>query len=413
MTGTVPENPSASLLPLAPAAHPQAPSSRSAGPAVGAVLLACMTPAILASTLIAPVQPAIAAAFADTPGVAAMVPALVTVPGLVVGLLAPFVGGAIDRFGRLPLLVGALIAYALVGMLPLWLDSLPLILASRAVVGVAEGVIVTCAVALTADHFHGPSRDRMFGGQTVVTATASIVFLAVGGALGASNWRIPFWIYLAGLVLAALVALVVPEPRRGDRAQARSPLTPLPRSRVARFCAVTFVMGMIYVTPVVELSFRLTEVGVTSTATIGLISALAAVGTAAAGLSFGTLSRLGTSRLLTVGAIPAGVGIASMGLFSSPTLITIGAMVGSAGCGTLLPTVLSWISAGLHQDQHGRGIGWFTTAFAFGQFATPLGGIAIAGVLGGLSGVLVAVGVLALLLAVVGPRITARAVQPA
>jgi hypothetical protein len=47
--------------------------------------------------------------------------------GPMIGLLAPFAGRLVDRLGRLRILTGALVVYAVFGTAPLWLPSLPLI----------------------------------------------------------------------------------------------------------------------------------------------------------------------------------------------------------------------------------------------------------------------------------------------
>jgi len=62
---------------------------------------------------------------------------------------------------------------------------LPLIVASRVLVGLTEAAIMTCCTTLLADYFHGPRRERYFGLQVVYTTVAATVFFAVGGLSGA------------------------------------------------------------------------------------------------------------------------------------------------------------------------------------------------------------------------------------
>src|SRR4051812_10348552 len=206
-------------------------TGRPAGRAQALVLLFSSCLAVLGAVLLAPVLPHIEDAFAGTAGVKALTPIVLTAPALVIGLTAMFAGRIVDRLGRKRLLVAALVAYAFVGTAPLWLPSLPLIVASRVLVGLTEAAIMTCCTTLLADYFHGSQRERYFGLQVVFTTVAATIFFGVGGALGAQNWRAPFWLYAVSLPLAFLAARYVWQP--APRAQAATKLPPLPWRRLA------------------------------------------------------------------------------------------------------------------------------------------------------------------------------------
>ncbi|MDP9458685.1 MAG: MFS transporter [Actinomycetota bacterium] len=166
--------------------------------------------------------PRIQDAFADTPGVEALTPVVLTAPALVIGLTAMIAGRIVDRVGRKRLLVAALVVYAFVGTAPLWLPSLQLIVASRVLLGLTEAAIMTCCTTLLADYFHGSRRERYFGLQVVYTTVSATVFFGVGGALGAQDWRTPFWLCAVSLPLALLAARYIWQPAPGPR-RTRSP----------------------------------------------------------------------------------------------------------------------------------------------------------------------------------------------
>src|SRR3954463_11055610 len=202
-------------------------TGRPAGRAQALVLLFSSCLAVLGAVLLAPVLPSIEDAFAGTPGVEALTPIVLTAPALVIGLTATFAGRIVDRLGRKRLLVGALVVYAIVGTAPLWLPSLELIVVSRVLVGLTEAAITTCCTTLLADYFHGSQRERYFGLQVVFTTVAATIFFGVGGALGAQNWRTPFWLYLVSLPLALAAAKLIwsPAPQRSGSA-AKLPALP-------------------------------------------------------------------------------------------------------------------------------------------------------------------------------------------
>src|SRR3954449_8661149 len=269
-------------------------TGRPAGRAQALVLLLSSCLAVLGAVLLAPVLPHIEDAFADTAGVKALTPIVLTAPALVIGLTAPFAGRIVDRLGRKRLLVSALLVYAVVGTAPLWLPSLELIVVSRVLVGLTEAAIMTCCTTLLADYFHGSQRERYFGLQVVFTTVAATIFFGVGGALGAQNWRTPFWLYAVSLPLAVAAARLVWQPAPRAQASARTEkLVPLPWRTLRTPVLVTLLGGLVFYVLIVELSFKLDDIGVDSSATIGAASAIASLGTAVAGVLFGGLAERG------------------------------------------------------------------------------------------------------------------------
>ena len=210
-----------------------------------------------------------------------------TAPALVIGLTAMVAGRIVDRIGRTRLLVGSLVAYAVVGTAPLWLDSLQLIVASRVLVGLTEAATMTCCTTLLADYFAGSQRERSFGLQVVFTTAAATHFSALGGALGSVDWRTPFWLYAVSLPLAAAAARYVWQPAEAARTEK---LPRLPWAQLALPAVVTLVGGLVFSVLIVELSFTLDAIGVESTGTLGAVSPL---GTAVGAFLFGRVARLG------------------------------------------------------------------------------------------------------------------------
>jgi len=371
-------------------------TGRPAGAAQAVVLLLASCLAVLGAVLLAPVLPRIQEAFAGTPSVDALTPMVLTVPALVIGLTATIAGRVVDRLGRKRLLVGALVVYAFVGTAPLWLPSLPLIVASRVLVGITEAAIMTCCTTLLADYFHGSRREKYFGLQTVYTTVSATVFFALGGLLGASGWRTPFWLYAVSLPLAFAAARLIWQPPQ----RVREKLPPLPWRDFLVPVAVTLAGGLVFYVLIVELSYVLDGIGVTSTATIGLVSAIGSLATAVAAYLFAHVARLGPAVTVPAAFGLAGLGILGLALAPSVPIAILGAVVAGLGNGLMLPALLTWALGNLTFAQRGRGTGIWTSAMFVGQFVCPLAILALAGATHGLSSALLIVSVAALLLAV-------------
>jgi MFS family permease len=379
---------------------PPAPiTERRAGLAQLILLLAGSCMSVLGAVLIAPVLPQMTAHFAGVAGVDVLVPIVLTVPALVIGLAAPFAGFIVDKVDRKRLLIGAMVAYAVFGTAPLYLGSLGAIIGSRVLVGVCEAAIMTCCTTLIGDYWSGARRARYLGLQTLVAALSATVFLGVGGALGTAGWRTPFWLYTVALVLAVPMAVALWQPTghpAGHLTDNRH-LERVPWRQLLGPCLVTIVGGIIFYALIVQLSFVLTGVDITSTATIGGISAIMSLATAVGSGSFAKLSRYTPRTLLPIAFGLSALGLAVVFATRAVPVITVGAVLTGFGTGLLLPVLLTWAVNRLHFAQRGRGTGLWTGTLFVGQFTSPL---IVAAVGAGVGGLQPALGVLAIVAAV-------------
>jgi MFS family permease len=385
-------------------------TTRQAGPAQFGLLLAGSCLSILGAVLIAPVLPKIQDHFAGTAGVDVLAPIVLTVPALLIGLTAPFAGFVIDALDRKRLLIVALLGYALAGTAPLYLDSLGAVIASRAAVGLCEAAIMTCCTTLIADYWSGPQRSRYLALQTLVATLAATVFLALGGALGAAGWRTPFWLYLVALGLVLPMSRLLWQPAAVPRGERRLP--PLPWRQLLVPCLVTLTGGIVFYALIVQLSFVLDDLGVTSSAAIGGVSAAMSLATAAGSASFAKLSRQRPRTLLPIAFGLAAVGLAVVFAAGTVAVVTVGAVITGAGTGLLLPVLLTWATNRLRFEQRGRGTGLWTGFLFVGEFASPLLVAGFGAAAGGLQAGLGLLAVVAAALAVVTLLIVPRTAAP-
>ncbi|MFE0474804.1 MFS transporter [Streptomyces sp. NPDC058947] len=361
---------------------------------------------ILGAVLIAPVLPKMQDHFASVPGAKALVPLALTVPALALALLAPFAGVIVDRVGRKRLLVVATLLYAVFGTAPLWLDSLGGIIASRALVGVAEAAIMTACTTLIGDYYSGRQRVKYLALQTMCASASATVFFVLGGAAGSAGWRMPFWVYTVSLVLAPLMATALPDPAAradGDEVPAAAPAEAearrsFPWRQSAGICALTFFGAMVFYTVPVEMSYLLDDLGVENTGVIGLATAIASAATVGGAVTFARLKRSPDPMLPVVLAVCA-VGFGVMFLAGNAPLLVIGAIVNCVGTGMLLPALLTSAMSRLSFEDRGRGTGLWTAAFFGGEFLCPLVLLAGEAAVGSLAGAVGALGLAAALVA--------------
>ena len=345
--------------------------------AQGLLLCVIATLSVAASLLIAPVLPKIIAAFPEDPNVQTKVILTLTVPALVVALTSPFAGRLTEVCGRKIVLLWSLVLYVFCGLAPFFIGDLDMIIASRIGVGLAEAGFMTASTTLIGDYFHGARRETWLVVQTSTASISSVVLAIIGGAMGDMGWRWPFLIYATPVVLIPLLMFMIREPAKGGHEPAASGfpwLRLLPLYVVALFAAILF-----FIVPV-QTAFVMSANGMTSSARIGLTTAMAGLAVGLGGLIFKRLNRHMTflQTLLPAMALIAG----GLWLFVSSgaySRILVGSLIASVGCGIILPAVLTNIMSHLSFEQRGRGTGGWQTAFFLGNFASPVLVLALTG----------------------------------
>ena len=119
------------------------------------------------------------------------------------------VGGSLgDQFGRRRMFVIGLIGFGATSALCAISPSVELLIAARALQGIAGALLVPGSLAIVAATFEGEARGKAVGTWTAWTGIATVIGPAGGGALiGLISWRAIFWVNLP--LIAATVALTM------------------------------------------------------------------------------------------------------------------------------------------------------------------------------------------------------------
>ena len=173
----------------------------------------------LALGLIIPVLPKLIESFVDndTASAARIFGLFGTAWALMQFFFSPILGALSDRFGRRPVVLlsnlGTALDYVLMAVAP----SLVWLFIGRVISGITTASIST-AFAYIADITAPEKRAAVFGKIGVAFGAGFILGPALGGLLGDSDPRLPFWV-AAGLSFANTLYgwLILPESLAGDR----------------------------------------------------------------------------------------------------------------------------------------------------------------------------------------------------
>ena len=331
---------------------------------------------VMAGATISPALPQIQQFFQNEPNSEFWVKLLLTLPALFTAIGAPFAGMIIDRFGRKPLLIGAVTLYGLAGGSGCILSSLTGLLIGRAFLGLAVGAIMTTSIALIADYYQGPKRNQIMGTQAAFMGYGGVVFLTLGGFLADIGWRIPFLIYLSAFAILPLVIFCLTEPNvESDRNSilAEDVEAKLPVGTIALIYTLTFLtMVAFYMIPV-QLPFYLKSLGQVSNAQTGIAIAASTLASAIVSMRYGSIkTHLSFPGVLICLYLLMGLGYVTISLAKSYPVVVMGLIFAGSGLGLLLPNMNVWLNAKTPIASRGRVLGGLTTCMFLGQFCSPI-----------------------------------------
>jgi MFS family permease len=329
---------------------------------------------IMAGATIAPSLPQIQQVFIAEPQSEILTKLILTVPALFIAVCAPPAGLFIDRFGRMKLMRAALIGYGLSGTAVLFLQDIYLILASRALLGVAVAGVMTTTITLIADYFSGMERDEFMGLQGAFVALGGVIFITGGGLLADIGWRYPFAIYASAFIILPAAYFYLYEPRVKRRS---APDDDIREDNYQKSLVVliylTALLGMMlfYIIPL-QIPFYIKEqTGVGNTLT-GIAIACSTLSSAVVSLNYKRIkARWGFPMIYFFSFLFLGIGYLIIFQASGYLGILSGLLTGGIGMGVLIPNSNVWIVTLSPESMRGRIVGGLTTAVFIGQFISP------------------------------------------
>ena len=294
---------------------------------------------------------------------------MLTLPSFVIAILAPILGHIIFRFGKKRSAIIALIVFAISGSTGLYLDSLELLLASRAVFGVCVATLMIVSTSLVGDYFKEQSRHKFMGYQSAFTAVGGVVFVIGGGFLSDISWRYSFGIYLIGFLLLPLAITQLKEVKidtiKDDEVQVSS--------RIYFIYILAFCYMLIFFILPTQIPFLLIEEFGASGKFAGSVIGTAFLANAFGAITFSKLkARYSYSTIFLIATFIIAMGFTGVGLVQELHLFYFTAPLLGFGGGIMLTNLTAWMLSKTTLKKRVKTSGYFTSALFFGQFSSPL-----------------------------------------
>lgn len=109
-----------------------------------------------------------------------------------------------------PMIVGGLLLLSVSGMVPVFVQEYPVVLASRIFLGIGIGLINAKAISIFSEYYEGREKAVLLGYRGSAEVLGSAVMTLVAGKLVLIRWNLAFWVYALGFVIVLLYLVWVP-----------------------------------------------------------------------------------------------------------------------------------------------------------------------------------------------------------
>lgn len=323
---------------------------------------------VMAGAAISPALGVIAEYFAEASQTT--IKLILTAPALTIIPFTFITSFLTSKLRKKTIVLIGLATYLIGGIAPQFMMSIESIIFFRLVLGASVGILMPLSESLIYDYFVGDERTQMMGFNQAFSNLGGIVTMLIAGWLASYGWRLPFNVYLLGVVIFILVFYFLPE---GE------PVKVPPTTEKSRIPGVVYgyalAMGLLmlaYYSVATNMALFLEETGMGGPVLAGTIVSAAAAGGVITSLFLVKFMKFFKKHFIPLNLLIMGGAFYLLANAASIGVVMLGAALVGLAQGALFPilTMKALNSVKLHQTD--RAIAIATTFIFAGQFASPL-----------------------------------------
>lgn len=297
-------------------------------------------------------------------------------------------GGLATRFRKKPIILTALAAMIIGGIIPCFLhNKLVYLYISSILVGAGQGALMTMVSTISIELFEGDERSSMFGLETAVGNAGSVILLLLAGMLAKSSWVNIYFLYI--LVIPSFIFVLMWLPK-GDapaskESKSDNSKTPVPGGvMIVALLMVLFFIG--FASLALNISMHLAEQKLGGPATTGVVMSIVTGGAIVGGLLFKTLNNTLKSYCIAFATACVALGLFLTYMSQSITLVFVAAAIFGVGFGISLPSGSMAITKIAKPERIPTSMGFYMSSTTVGAVASPFVINMFASALGGTDG---------------------------
>jgi len=303
---------------------------------------------------------------------------LITLPSLGVVLFAPLMGKLIDKYGAYVVICGGLVPYAFIGNLGSLLHNPYLLIIDRLLLGAATAAVQASSTSMIADFFHGEKRMKMMARQGMSIEIGGVIFLSIGGILGEIHWKLPFLIYLIGVICLCMILLFVPQTdivKEIGAVPARAPKKVITKEILGICISSMFAMLLFFVAFVGLPQYLPAAFGFSESDTGYFMSFISLTAVVFAWLMPKVSSILGQNHIVPLGFILFGIGLFCLSIATAQLVLLTAALAMGAGFGFTVPLLNHQTVEQSDATNRGKNLSYYAMGIFGGQFLSSFVGL--------------------------------------
>ncbi|MCD8150835.1 MAG: MFS transporter, partial [Clostridiales bacterium] len=246
-----------------------------------------------------PAMSDMAAAFPDV--ATSTIQMLMTLPGIFVVILSLISAWLTSVFPKKYLIgTGSLCICATAVLGTCFHQSLAVLFAWSALMGIGMGLISALTVSLISDYYEGQEKENLMGLQTSAANVGGMIMTAVGGVLTAIAWNFDYLVYLIAVPGLLFLILFVPketpvlQKQQNEAAETtggNSAGSLLKNGKVWIYVVISVMLLFLFNAGPTNLSMYVTEFGIGNSVVAGWAATVFLLGGTLMGIAFGIFSK--------------------------------------------------------------------------------------------------------------------------
>ncbi|WP_059040528.1 MFS transporter [Paenibacillus rubinfantis] len=293
---------------------------------------------------------------------------IISIFSLAAGLFIPVIGYLSDRFGRKKIIIPALIVYGGAGLLAgfgaIW-NSYAVIIAARAIQGMAAAGTAPIAMALVGDLYKGGTESKALGLIEASNGVGKVLSPIIGSLLVLIVWYASFFAFPVFCALSLLAVLfLIKEPKHGEQQALKSYIHKIGQifRKKGSWLITSFFAGSLGLFILFGVLFYLSNTLEDAPYQIdgvlkGAILAIPLLGMVITSYTTGSLIKkkgLLIRWLMNIGLVMMTLALAATIFFFKNIYVFIGLLtVSSIGTGLLLPCLNTMITGSVQKSERG------------------------------------------------------------
>lgn len=324
---------------------------------------------VMAGAMISPAVAAIAAAFPNASPLQINV-----LTSLHAGLVVPFSfisGFLVRKYSKKNILIVSLILYLIAGLGGSVAPTIEILLATRALLGVAVGLMIPISLTLITDNYFEEERTQTLGLQSAATNLGGIIAIMISGYLATFGWEYAFMAYGIAFLILPMVVFILPnvKPASYERESVNNRFDPR-IILLAIYMVMTFV---VFFGIPSNMALFLRELDVTNTILNGTIIATCSVGGFLGGLTVAYFKRKFKAFFVPLQVVFMAVGFSLIVFYDQSLFVMgLGVLILGFGYGSTVPIIFDSASKITTGNAGAFATAILVSSIYAGQFISPV-----------------------------------------